>query len=74
MNYKRLSYALTEIVGGDLYYYDNMDKLDYNNCSAEDIMMLRQGWITQYQNDPLFNNKVKSTVSKLLAAIQASEN
>ena len=74
MNYKRLSYVLTEIIGGDLYYYDNTDKLDYNNCSAKDIMMLRQGWITQYQNDPLFNNKVKSIVSKLLAAIQDSED
>ena len=66
---RRWSNEFTEVIGSRLHYFESVDKVDLNVCTAKDIADLHDGWVHRYRNDPMFNAKVNSIVASLMQVV-----
>jgi len=66
---KRWSNEFTEIIANRLHCFEKQNELDLNTCTAKEITDAQEGWVSRYQNDPIFRAKVESIVAVLIQVV-----
>lgn len=69
-DYKVLNDKFTDIVIGQMNYFDELDKVDMASFTYTEIMHMKDQAAKRYQNDYVFNARVKSVVAQLMQAMQ----
>lgn len=72
MDYKRLSYDITDVVIEALQHFDHIDKKGPPQSFAEATESI-SGGVKRYQIDPIFRAKVQMLVSRITATVQAHD-
>jgi hypothetical protein len=69
-DYRVLHDKFTDIVIGQMNYFDELDKVDIASLTYTEIMSMKDQADKRYQNDYVFNARVKSVVAMLMQATQ----
>jgi hypothetical protein len=71
---QQVSDKFTEIVGSHLHYFENVNKIDFNTCTAREIVDLQDGWVDRYRKDNIFKMRVMSMVAQLIQELPEPPN
>jgi hypothetical protein len=68
-DYSELHDRFTEIAASQIHYFDRVDGVDLSRATADEVRNLSDGWILRYRSDAMFNARVRSMVSQLMAVV-----